>query len=153
MPKHIVRIIALIAALVAIVWTAKAYFTVDTFYDYGHYRGQAVADIATDREPNYRGPAYCQLCHIERHAVWSSHGHKTVKCEVCHGPAGQHPATGKLPIPQDTVKLCTLCHQKITGRPTKQPQIVVEEHAGQLACLYCHDPHQPRPIRIKEVAP
>lgn len=149
MPKHIVRLILVLVGLVVFGLSAKAYFTVDSFYQFGHYRGDAVPMIA-EPEPKYRGPGYCKQCHAERFEVWSTHGHKKTKCEVCHGPAGQHPATGKLPIPQDTRKLCTLCHQKITGRPAHQPQIVVEEHAGELQCLYCHDPHQPKPIRIKE---
>lgn len=152
MPKHITRIILLIVVLLTIGFSAKAYFTVDTFYDYGHYRGAAVTDIATSHEPRYRGPDYCKMCHVDQHAVWSANGHKTNKCEACHGPAGQHPVTGKLPIPQDSVKLCTQCHEKITGRPAKQPQVVVAEHAGTMACIFCHDPHKPRPIRIKEVA-
>lgn len=149
MPKHIVRLILLIVASVAFGLSAKAYFTVDTFYDYGHYRGASVAELAA-AEPRYRGPGYCQQCHAAQYEVWSAHGHKTNKCEACHGPAGQHPATGKLPIPEDTRKLCTQCHAKITGRPDRQPQVVASDHAGEMQCVFCHDPHQPKPIRIKE---
>lgn len=49
-------------------------------------------------------------------------------------------------VPADTVKLCTLCHEQITGRPAQQPQIVVADHAGTLQCTTCHNPHSPTTI-------
>ncbi|MDP1904748.1 MAG: hypothetical protein Q8M09_10965 [Pseudomonadota bacterium] len=178
MPKHIARLILLIVAGLAVGLSAKAYFTVDSFYRYGHYRADSVPEIAS-AEPAYRGPGYCADCHTDRHAQWSGNGHKTVKCEVCHGPARTHPfdpadqtRTFKLPRPtaEDTKTLCTLCHLKLTARPEREPpqqpwdpavgksvpwnkgvsQVVPEEHAGGMPCLMCHDPHQPKPIRVRE---
>jgi cytochrome c553 len=84
---------------------------------------------------------------------------KVVKCEVCHGAAGErdvrgmfevsatgadHPANLKMVVPKDTQKLCTLCHQQMTGRPLQQRQIVVADHAGTQQCVVCHNPHSPR---------
>jgi cytochrome c553 len=147
MPKHIVRLIGLIFAGIAIGAFAKWYFTVDTFYEYGHYRAQAVAELAA-LEPVFQTPRYCQGCHNERHAQWSANNHKSVSCEVCHGPAQGHPRKGKLPIPADAVKLCTLCHEAMPERPRTQPQIVVAQHnpyatSGQ-QCTACHNPHAPK---------
>jgi hypothetical protein len=178
MPKHISRLIFLIVGALLFGLGAKAYFTVDSFYEYGHYRADSVREIATP-DPAYRGPEYCSQCHTERHAQWASFSHKTVKCEICHGPARSHPIDPKdesklfkLPRPtaDDTKTLCTLCHLKLTARPQRDPppqpwdqsvgkpapwdkgisQVVPEEHSAGEACLTCHDPHQPKPIRIKE---
>lgn len=178
MPKHIVRLSLLLFAMVMAGLSAKAFFTVDSFYEYGHYRADSVREIAAP-QPAYQGPAYCSQCHAERHTQWSGHGHKTVKCEICHGPARTHPIdpkdagkTFKLPRPsaEDTKTLCVLCHLKLTARPQRDPpqqpwdpavgksvpwakgvsQVVPEEHSGGAPCLMCHDPHQPKPIRIKE---
>ena len=117
MPKHIVRLIGLIIAFLVVAFAAKSYFTVDSFYRFGHYRANSVPQIAS-QAPVYQTPAYCKSCHAERHAQWSGGNHKTVICEVCHGAAQGHPQNGKLPIPSDTVRLCTLCHEAMTGRPS-----------------------------------
>ena len=167
MPRHIVRLILLIVAFGAAGYAAKRYFTVDSFYDYGHYRGKSVEEIASDK-PKFKGVAYCASCHLDRVTEWSTGAHnrgdigKVVRCEVCHGPGGgrdnpdpqstiAHSATGadhpinlKLTIPADTTKLCTRCHERLTGRPLQQRQIVVADHAGTQQCILCHKPHSPR---------
>jgi cytochrome c553 len=67
-----------------------------------------------------------------------------VACETCHGAALGHPDNGKLPIPTDTVALCTLCHEAMAGRPKTQPQIVVAQHSAGQQCKTCHNPHAPK---------
>ena len=137
MPKHIVRLILLFLGLGIVAITARNYLTDKSFYEYGHYRGDAVAEIARDK-PKYQGTAYCQSCHAAQFAEWSKGVHdsvdigKVVKCEVCHGPAGRrdpqqgyinsatgpvHPDNVKLVVPTDTRALCTLCHEQMPGRP------------------------------------
>ena len=143
MPKHIVRLIALIAAVLVVAVLAPQLLTVKSFYRFGHYRANAVPEIAA-KEPVYQTPRYCYGCHTERRAQWSAGSHKTVICEVCHGPAQGHPQNGKLQIPTDTVKLCTQCHEAMPARPHTQPQIQVAQHAGGQQCTVCHNPHSPK---------
>lgn len=146
---------------------AKIFFTDKSFGIYGHYRADAVAEVAADA-PMYQGAAYCQSCHGERYAMWFKGVHKAVTCETCHGAAAKHPsakpaappapadthlhsviAAGrqeqvKLAIPANSVKLCTLCHEKMPGRPAAQRQIEVSRHAGAQQCIVCHNPHSPK---------
>lgn len=143
MPKHIVRLIMILVAVLAVAAIAKPIFTVDSFYRFGHYRANSVVEIAA-QEPVYQTTRYCYGCHTERRAQWSAGSHKTVICEVCHGPAQGHPQNGKLPIPADTVRLCTQCHEAMPGRPRTQPQIQVAEHSGGQQCTVCHNPHTPK---------
>ena len=144
MPKHIVRLIMLIAGGLALGLTAKWYFTADSFYETGHYRADSVAEIAA-QEPAFKTAGYCQGCHGERHAQWSASNHKTVACETCHGAAQGHPEEkGKLPIPADARKLCTLCHERMAERPRTQPQIDVAQHGAGQQCIVCHNPHAPK---------
>ncbi|MGB5080196.1 MAG: c-type cytochrome [Burkholderiales bacterium] len=144
MPKHIVRLIVLVVAFLALALTAKWFFTTDSFYQYGHYRANSVPEIAA-QEPAFQTPRYCQSCHAARHAEWSAANHKTVICEVCHGAAQGHPLQkAKLPIPADTRKLCTLCHEAMPGRPRVQPQIDLAQHSGGQQCVICHNPHAPK---------
>jgi cytochrome c553 len=172
MPRHISRLILLLVALVVVGYTAKRVFTVKSFYEYGHYRGDAVAQIASEK-PKYRGVGYCAPCHAAQLAEWSKGVHnrpdlgKAVKCEVCHGAASErewrnmfviptsgpdHPANLKMSVPTDTRKLCTLCHERLTGRPAQQPQIVVADHAGTQQCTVCHNPHSPMLNLVSAVA-
>ena len=143
MPKHIVRLILLLAGGLALGLAAKWYFTAESFYEFGHYRADSVAQIAAD-EPVFQTAAYCEGCHGERHAQWSAANHKTVACEVCHGPGEGHPQKGKLPIPEDTRKLCTLCHERMAERPRTQPQIDPAQHFAGQQCKTCHNPHAPK---------
>lgn len=143
MPKHISRLLLLLAAFLGAALAAKFLFTADSFYEYGHYRGRSVTEIAA-REPAYRTPRYCKDCHDERHAQWSASNHKSVICEVCHGAAGDHPAKGKLPIPADTRQLCTLCHERMQERPRTQPQVDLAQHSFGQQCTVCHNAHAPK---------
>lgn len=122
---------------------AKWVFTAKSFYEFGHYRGDSVAEIAA-QEPVFRTSAYCQACHSERHAQWSAASHKTVACETCHGPAVDHPQKGKLPIPADTRRLCSLCHERMPERPRTQPQMDLAQHGAGQQCAACHNPHAPK---------
>ena len=143
MPKHVVRLLLLLAAFLVVAISVQQLLTDSSFYRFGHYRGDSVGEIAS-REPAFKTAWYCKDCHAERHAQWSANSHKSVACETCHGPAAGHPENGKLPIPTDTVKLCTLCHEAMPGRPRVQPQIVVAQHSGGQQCKTCHNPHAPK---------
>jgi len=164
MPRHIFRLILVVVACGLVGYGAKRFFTVNSFYEYGHYRGASVAQIASDK-PKYKGVGYCASCHADQLAEWSKGVHnstdigKIVRCEVCHGAAGErdargmfeasatgadHPNNLKLVVPTDTRKLCTFCHERLTGRPLQQRQIVVADHAGTQQCTVCHNPHSPK---------
>jgi cytochrome c553 len=164
MPKHIVRLVLLMLIVGALAYAGKQLLTVKSFYQFGHYRGDSVAEIASDR-PKFRTPKACEQCHAAKYEEWAKGVHnnpgigKVVKCEVCHGAASSrdknpnsdisatgtdHPNNLKLDIPADTVKLCTLCHEQMPGRPAEQKQIVVATHAGDQQCKTCHNVHSPR---------
>ena len=173
MPKHIVRLILLFIGIGVIAVTARNYLIDKSFYKIGHYRADAVAEIARDK-PKFQGTAYCESCHAPEFTAWSKSVHhnvdagKVVKCEVCHGPAGGrdaeqgyiHAATGpvhptnlKLAVPTDTRALCTACHEQITGRPLQQRQIVINDHAGTQQCTLCHNSHAPETFNEALAAP
>ena len=164
MPKHIVRLLLVLLAVVLLGYAAKRFFTPASFYQYGHYRGASVAEIASDK-PKYGTPKNCEKCHAAKYAEWSKGVHnqpqqgKSVKCEVCHGASSgrdlkgpfdnvatgpEHPRNLKMTIPGDSAKLCSLCHEKMPGRPAEQRQVDVASHAGNQQCTACHNAHSPR---------
>ena len=164
MPKHITRLILLMVVFGAVAYAAKIFFTPASFYSFGHYRGDSVVEIASDK-PKYKGSDYCQGCHFEIYATWFKGLHhaagktRGVQCEVCHDAAGgrdqgglfqhvstgsDHPASGKLPVPRDSLKLCPICHEKVPGRPEQQRQVDVATHSGTQQCTACHNAHSPK---------
>jgi cytochrome c553 len=172
MPKHIVRLLLLIAAFATVAYTAMRLFTADSFFRYGHYRGDAVAEIASDK-PKYEPQESCRPCHTKQYAEWQASVHnkadvgKGVKCEVCHGPGGgrddkglfehastgpEHPKNLKLFVAKDTAAQCTWCHVKMPGRPLEQRQVDVATHAGSEQCNTCHNPHSPRTFVVANAA-
>lgn len=146
MPAHIVRLLVLLGTMLLVAVGARYYMLDPSYYQFGNYRGDAVVE-ATAETPQYRGAAYCKACHAERHAEWTAGAHSGVECEACHKAAGLHPAAGVLERPANSIKLCTLCHEAMPGRPAAQPQIVVAEHPfkheAEVQCTTCHNPHSP----------
>ena len=71
MPRHIVRLVLLMVAFALLAYGAKQFFTVGSFYGFGHYQGKSVAEIAAEK-PKYKGTAYCTSCHAQQAAVWST---------------------------------------------------------------------------------
>ncbi len=146
LPKHIVRLLTLLGFFLLLAFAAKTYLTDPSFYKYGHYRADAIPELAAG-EPIYKGAAYCLECHDERRTDWSNGIHVVVQCEACHGPYRGCPENGKAMIPVDTVRLCLSCHEAMPARPAQQPQIVLAEHPfpdeESTECQTCHDPHAP----------
>ena len=155
-PTHIVRLLVLLGFFLLLAFVAKIFLTDPSFYEYGHYRADAIPELAAG-EPVYKGAAFCLECHKERTADWSTGTHVVVQCEVCHGIYRGCPENGKAMIPVDTIRLCTTCHEAMPARPDQQPQIVSAEHpfpdeAGE-QCPACHDPHSPTEGRVPAEAP
>ena len=146
LPKHIVRLLILLVFFLLLAFAAKLWLTDPSFYKYGHYRADAIPELAAG-EPRYKGSAYCLGCHDERKADWSNGFHAVIQCEACHGADLGCPENGKAMIPVDTVRLCTTCHEAMPARPAQQPQIVLAEHPfpgeENEKCQTCHDPHSP----------
>ena len=168
MPKHIVRLLALIAVVVIVAFSAKHFFIADSFYQYGHYRGNAVAEIAA-KVPKLQGSAACQSCHKEAYAEWSSGIHRkatkddavrgvVVKygpgCEVCHtGPAANHPSKEAMPLSVED-KVTTITHLEhkthVANVPGRNLMLSPEDMRG--VCLNCHDKLDGRPAEQRQVA-
>jgi len=168
MPKHIVRLLVLIAVVAIVAIAAKKILTADTFYQYGHYRGNAVAEIAS-KVPKLQGSASCQSCHKEVYAEWAVGIHrKSTKngvvqgvvikygpnCEVCHtGPAGNHPSKEAMPLSVED-KVTTITHLEHKVHPANVPgrNLMLSPEDMRGICLNCHEKLEARPKEQRQVA-
>lgn len=141
---HLFRLAAVFLGGVIIFIIARTLLVPHSFGRYGHYRADAIAEIAA-LPINYAGHQTCEGCHTDVQDVKSKGVHKGVACESCHGPLAAHaddPAS-VTPIKLDTTSLCPRCHQANIAKPKAFPQIDVAEHSGGAACDTCHKPHSP----------
>jgi len=146
LPRHISRLLFLLAFFLVIALVAKSFLIDPSFYEYGHYRADAVPELAA-AEPVYKGSAFCLECHEQRKTDWSVGAHAVVQCEVCHGNYLGCPENGPAMLPGNTISLCTMCHEAMPARPAAHPQVVLAEHPfpdeEKPQCRTCHNPHSP----------
>jgi hypothetical protein len=143
--EHLLRLAAvMLIALVAFV-VLRAAVVPKSFGQYGHYRGDAIAEVAS-RPIAHAGHDACEGCHTEVVDQKKLGRHAGLHCEVCHGPQARHaedPASVKPPLP-DTAVICARCHEANSAKPHSFPQVASAEHSGGLACNTCHQPHRPK---------
>ncbi|HZQ95283.1 MAG TPA: multiheme c-type cytochrome [Candidatus Sulfotelmatobacter sp.] len=143
--EHLIRLAAVIVIAVVAFVVLRAAVVPHSFGEYGHYRGDAITEIAV-HPIAYAGHEACEACHTEVVDQKKSGRHAGLHCEVCHGPQAKHaddPASVKPPKP-DTVVLCARCHEANSAKPKNFPQVVGADHSGGLACNTCHQPHRPK---------
>lgn len=153
---HLIRLIVALVVVVIVGMVARKVFVPESMGAYGHYRG---ADIIDQQAVPIRLGTNdsCFTCHKPIRKIHKEGVHKTVSCEVCHGPYGNHIAEGKkvgtLPVIRgDEIKdLCLRCHNKIIqARPRESIKVVgMPEHLEKMhvnlshSCNQCHMVHDP----------
>ena len=141
---HLFRLAAVFVAGLAAFVVIRGLLVPRSFGQYGHYRGDAIAEIAA-RPISYAGHAACNDCHADALAKKSSGKHAHIACEACHGALAKHiedPASVQ-PAKLDAAVLCARCHQKDIAKPVGFPQVQADEHSAGIPCDTCHQPHSP----------
>ena len=142
--EHLFRMALVFVFGISAFAVARAYLVPKSFGQYGHYRGDAIGEVA-NHPVKFAGHQACEDCHADQIAKKNSSRHKTVNCEACHGPVAQHvddPST--TPKKLDSALLCVTCHEKIASKPKAFPQVASQEHSDGIACDTCHEPHSPK---------
>jgi cytochrome c553 len=160
MHTHIKRLLIVIAVLVVVAFTARYLARDKSFYQYGHYRGDAPAEIAA-KFPVHQGSAACQSCHKGIYTEWvNGIHHKATKdnvlmgivvksgpnCEVCHTAAGSHPSKVPLPLSiEDRLTTITSSHEHVhaSNKPGRKLMLSPDEMRG--LCMNCHEKLAARP--------
>jgi hypothetical protein len=149
--RHVFRVALVLLVALAAVLIGRGFLVPRSYGTFGAYRSDNVAEQMRARPPAHGGAASCTPCHKAKAEAHDGGSHKSVSCEVCHGPLLLHVASGQVtgPMPIDKAfTLCARCHRRIQGRPDKFPQVILEQHVTSplegAVCLECHDPHSPK---------
>jgi hypothetical protein len=143
-PRQVISLAIIAVLAIAALITARIILVPHSFGQYGHYRADAVPEIAS-QPIQYAGLHACAECHDDIYQVKLTSYHRGLSCEVCHGPAAKHASAPDetLPrVPRDREQ-CILCHGFNPSRPTGFPQINAQLHNPGRACITCHSPHSP----------
>jgi uncharacterized CHY-type Zn-finger protein len=140
--EHLLRL-ALVFAIGVVGFIAlRALLVPRSFGEYGHYRGDAIAETAA-QPVNFAGHQACETCHTDVAGVKNAGKHAHVNCEACHGALGKHADDPSVqPAKLEPAVLCVRCHGANGARPKSFPQIT-DEHSAGLGCETCHQPHSP----------
>lgn len=152
LPDQVVRLGVLALVAIAVTLYARHRFVPKTFGETGHYRAAAVNAVASTKV-KYAGAAQCAECHDDIAAKKAASYHRTLSCEICHGPAAGHaedPESQKPVIPRERGAACLYCHEYLPSRPTGFPQIIERLHNPVKPCIECHNPHDPKPPKVPE---
>ncbi|MDH3348493.1 MAG: cytochrome c3 family protein [Desulfobulbaceae bacterium] len=151
--KWVVGFLTMAAILGLIV---KKVLVPEGFGTYGHYRAGAILD-EFNRETRHMTNDSCLSCHPFIKEMHLEGIHRTVSCEFCHGPYGDHIRNGKkvatLPVKkgEEITALCLRCHnQIIRARPKESiKMITMPDHLENKKvqtdhnCDQCHNVHAP----------
>jgi ribosomal protein S27AE len=150
-PQQVPRLGIVFAVAITVLIGARSILVPASFGKYGHYRAAAVDSIAA-RPVKYAGHQECEACHDDIAGRRAHGNHRSVACEVCHGPGEAHvlaPGDVTPPAPRDR-GFCPRCHAYNPSRPTGFPQIDPVAHNPLKPCISCHDPHAPVPPVVPE---
>ena len=144
MPRYLTRLVVVLVLGLTIVLWLRSMLVPRTFGEFGHYRGAALGEIAS-QQPLYAGREACEKCHQDVVAVKSQGRHASLPCEVCHGASGAHarnPASMK-PFTGLDRTFCLRCHDQSLSRPAGFPMVDGMTHNQKEDCRKCHSPHSP----------
>jgi hypothetical protein len=145
-PDQIIRVGIVLIVLIAGLIYAQIAFRPASFGEQGHYRAEAIPQIEA-LPISYAGWQACMECHDDVGETKNASNHRTLACEVCHGPARKHaedPDSALPMIPRGRAS-CLHCHSYMPSRPTGFPQVIELMHNPMESCTECHDPHDPAP--------
>lgn len=141
--EHLVRIAGVFLIGIVAFLAIRAYLAPKSFGEYGHYRGDAIAEIAA-LPVIHAGHQICETCHADLFEEKSKGKHAGIACEACHGPQGKHAGDISIVPPKpDAAVLCAQCHEASAAKPKWFAQVVTAEHSGGLVCTACHPAHNP----------
>jgi hypothetical protein len=146
-PDQVIRLAVLFAIAGVALLVVRSMLVPKSFGEIGHYRADAVDAIAA-QDIKYGGWQLCVECHDTEGEIKAASYHRSLACEVCHGPSYRHATEDpeiEPQMPRKRGEACLYCHSYLASRPTGFPQIIERLHNPLKPCISCHNPHDPTP--------
>jgi hypothetical protein len=146
--EHLLRLATVFLVGTVLFLVLRSQFVPRSFGKYGHYRADAVGEIAA-LPVKYAGHQVCEGCHSDIAEVKQAGPHARVNCEACHGPQARHaddPGSIQPQLPDSGV-LCAKCHEANIAKPQGFPQVVSLDHSSGQKCTTCHVAHNPKKMQ------
>jgi hypothetical protein len=150
---HLYRLGALFIVFIIVFLAIRQIATPSSWNYEVWYRGAALTEDA-NKPLLHGGNDSCNSCHEEVVKVAKKLKHKTLSCEGCHGPLGNHVRNDEKIADAEVINQsrwqCLNCHDELISKPKRFPQFTdaVEKHTTLVdgeVCLKCHDAHDPTP--------
>ncbi|MDO8568776.1 MAG: cytochrome c3 family protein [Dehalococcoidales bacterium] len=144
--SHLRRALGVLFAILIIALVVPRFMpTVSAIQPFGFYPKDSEGSAKTwaNWPAKYAESVTCNSCHQEKYATWTKADHSGVSCETCHGPIGTHPAKTTTMVKDASREACGTCHSQTVGRPASFPQVDLSKHNTGVACVTCHNPHNP----------
>jgi hypothetical protein len=142
--EHLLRLAGVFIGGTFLFLVLRSFFVPPSFGQYGHYRGNAIAEAAA-LPVVHAGHEACESCHVDVAELKPKGRHKSVNCEACHGAQARHAGDPGSEVPQkpDAAVLCAQCHEESAAKPKWFKQVVTAEHFAGALCTTCHQAHDP----------
>ncbi|MCX6292654.1 MAG: multiheme c-type cytochrome [Bacteroidetes bacterium] len=89
MPQQVTRLLIVFAVFIGMFLVAAAFLKPASFGEYGHYRGNAIKEIAA-KEIKFVDRKSCANCHNDNSDALAGAEHALINCQTCHGPGYKH---------------------------------------------------------------
>ena len=145
MPSQLKRLIPMFIVFIGLFLLVRHFLVPDSFGQYGHYRGDALIDVAA-KELVHASKEDCYDCHDDIQEKLYNDLHADLSCLICHGPGLEHvdnPEAGNI-LKKSGREFCGRCHQFNAARSTDVIwQIDIKTHYTEKEdCIECHNPHE-----------
>ena len=145
MPTQLKRLIPLFIVFIGLFLIVRSLLIPDSFGQYGHYRGDALIDIA-ELELVHASKQDCYDCHDDIREMLENDVHAGLSCLICHGPGLEHvenPETDNIQKNSGR-EFCGRCHDQNAARSAEVVcQVDIKTHNPEIEdCIDCHNPHE-----------
>ena len=132
---HLFRLAAVFLVIGILVFLGlRAFLVPKSFGEYGHYRGNAIGEIAA-RPVNFAGHQTCEDLPCRRPGKEESRKARAGQLRSVSWALAKHaddPASVQ-PAELDTAVLCVRCHEANVAKPKAFPQVVSADHSSGIA--------------------
>ena len=154
---HIFRLAAVFVCGILVFVGVRAVLVPKSFGQYGHYRGDALAEIAA-RPVNFAGHQACEDCHSDVLDKKKAGKHAHVNCEACHGAIFERLPVAEQPKPNLFQRAVALVVHPLPSDPpllrhAEDPTVKPVLPDTAVLCASCHTASAAKPKGFPQVVP